>query len=94
MGDEFNSRVMDRIEKIESILEVAVSVQERFAENLRQLLHAQILMTDEVTKLADSVQKLAEAQRRTETRLNTLIKIVEGIAGRARRDSSLPPLVQ
>lgn len=49
----------------------------KFRDDLRQLLTAQVLLTDRVDKLAITVQELAESQKHTDDRLNALIHVVD-----------------
>jgi len=56
----------------------------KFRDDLRQLLTAQVVLTDRVDKLAITVQELAEKQKEltdsekhTDDRLNALIHVVD-----------------
>lgn len=56
----------------------------KFRDDLRQLLTAQVLLTDRldqltvrVDKVAVTVQELAESQQHTDDRLNALIHVVD-----------------
>jgi hypothetical protein len=69
----------DCLDRIEAILEVVANQHmqlteehTRFAQEHRQLLAAQVVLTDRVTTLA-------EAQKHTDEGLNSLIRIVDDI---------------
>ncbi len=69
----------NRLDRIEAILEVVANQHmqlteehNRFAQEHRQLLAAQVVLTDRVNPLA-------EAQKHTDERLNALIRIVDEI---------------
>jgi hypothetical protein len=61
----------------------------RFNEDHKQLLTAQVVLTDRVDKLAitldTAIKELSAAQRHTDERMNALIAVVDGIVRR------LPP---
>ena len=74
----------ERLERIERILEVVAGVQQQFAENHKQLLTAQVVLTDRVDKLAARMDELTQAQKITEqhfqdtdARLGILVKMMD-----------------
>jgi DNA invertase Pin-like site-specific DNA recombinase len=69
----------NRLDRIEAILLRVVETQDRMQLDLKQLLTAQVVLTDRVDRLAQSVADLADAQKHTEERLNALIAVVDDI---------------
>jgi hypothetical protein len=74
----------ERLDRVERILEVVVGVQRQFAEDHKQLLTAQVVLTDRVGKLAARMDELAQAQKITEqhfqdtdARLGILVKMMD-----------------
>jgi hypothetical protein len=62
MGDETNGNQKGRLDRMEELLHVLINEHIDFREEHRELLKAQVV-------LYDSVQKLADAQRKTEEKL-------------------------
>lgn len=86
MSEENGSSRLDRIERMLEMVaadhvrfqgqhEVFAKRHEAFEEEHKRLLAAQVLLTDEMAKLA-------AAQKNTEERLNALIAVVDGIIRR------------
>lgn len=67
----------DRLDRIEAALDMLIADHVKSAEEHKQLLRAQVVLTD-------TVQKLAEAQRHTDDRLNALISVVDDLVRRPR----------
>lgn len=65
-GNEFGRRLT----RLEDFVEV-------LAEGQKQLLTAQIVLTDRLDKLTERVDRIAEAQVHTDERLNVLIKMMD-----------------
>jgi len=61
-----------RLDRLEGLMELLIDGHLQFQQEHKQLLIAQVLLTDEV-------RKLAESQRHTEERLNALIDVVDDI---------------
>ena len=76
MPDQNGSNRLDRIEKlIEAVVSEHIRLVEdhlAFRADLRQLLTAQVLLTDRMSQLA-------EGQKHTDERLNALITVVDGL---------------
>lgn len=72
MPEENGSSRLDRMERM---MEMLIADHVRFDEEHKRLLTAQVLLTDEMAKLAT-------AQRNTDERLNALIAVVDGIVRR------------
>ena len=67
-----NGDGLSRMDRVERVLEMLVDEHAVFQEEHKQLLKAQVVLTDRV-------DKLAEAQQHTEQRLSALIDVVDGI---------------
>ena len=82
MESNGNNGWRERLERIEGIIEAMATRQADFEDAVRaehkRLLTAQVLLTDEV-------RKLAEAQIHTDERLNALIAVVDDLVRRPRR---------
>jgi hypothetical protein len=61
-----------RLDRLEGLMELLIDDHLQFQQEHKQLLTAQVLLTDEV-------RKLAEAQRHTDERMNGLISVVDGL---------------
>jgi len=61
-----------RLDRIERLLETIIEEHLEFRRDLKQLLTAQVLMTESLTQLA-------EAQKHTDDRMNALITVVDGV---------------
>ena len=82
-----------RLDRIEKILEVLTNVQQDMHQEHQMLLRAQVVFGDQLTKLGEKIDKLADAQkalaehtderfRDTDERLGALIKIVDELIRR------------
>jgi hypothetical protein len=83
----------NRLDRIERAIELLIDDHVQFREEHKQLLTAQVVLTDRVDKLAQTMVALAEAQRvtnerladladagkQTDERLNALINVVNDI---------------
>ena len=78
-GEEPNGSGRSRLDRMEGLMELLIDDHVRFQDDLKQLLTAQVVLTDRVDKLTVSVATLAEAQKHTDERLNALISIVDGL---------------
>jgi hypothetical protein len=67
-----------RIQRLEEMMEVLMNRHLDFEQEHKQLLTAQVLLTDEM-------RKLAEAQRHTDERMDALIAVVDGLVQREKR---------
>jgi hypothetical protein len=73
-----------RLERIERALEMLINDHVQFREEHKTLLSAQVVLTDNMAKLAIAQKELAEAQKHTDERLNALIEIVDGVVRKPR----------
>ena len=74
-GTHENGSVDSRLDRLEGLMALLIEDDVQFREEHKQLLTAQVLLTDRVDKLA-----LAEAQRHIDDRLNAPISLVDDIA--------------
>ncbi len=79
-----NGNNSSRLDRLEGLMELLMDDHLKFQQEHRQLLTAQVLLTDRVEKLADTVEttvqaiaSLAETQKHTDERLNALIHVVD-----------------
>lgn len=84
MGDEGNGQGKSRLDRLEGLMQLLIEDHLKFRDDLRQLLTAQVVLTDRVDRLAITVQELAErqkelteSQKHTDDRLNALIHVVD-----------------
>lgn len=86
MAGEQNGHDPTRLDRIEGMIEVLVNEHMRlvnehieFEREHRQLLTAQVILTDRVDRNAQQIAALLEAQERTDDRLNALITTVDNM---------------
>lgn len=86
MANENGTARLDRMERmLEMLIADHVRFQEehdRFQQEHRQLLTAQVVLTDRIDRLTITVAQLAEQQKATDERLNALISVVDDIVRR------------
>jgi hypothetical protein len=68
---------------MEKLMELLIQDHLAFRDDLRQLLTAQVVLTERVDKLAASVQELRESQKGTDEKMNALIGVVDDIVRRS-----------
>lgn len=97
-----NGHDPSRLDRIEGLIEVLVNAHIDFAQEHRQLLTAQVVLTDRIDRLAQEVDRLTgrvdkiasqlsevvEAQKHTDERLNALISTVDDIVRKPPRNAS------
>ena len=83
---------MDRVERM---MELLITDHVKFSDEHKQLLTAQVVLTDRMDRLTTTVQELAEAQKRTDQqmkdsdgRLGILIRMMDEFI---RRNGSKAP---
>jgi len=83
---ESNGHDSSRLDRIEGLIEVLVNEHIEFAREHRQLLTAQVVLTDRMDKLTDRLDRLAvqvselsKVQKHGDERLNALIVTVDGM---------------
>lgn len=87
MGEANGASRMDRVERM---MEMLITDHVKFTDEHKQLLTAQVVLTDRMDRLTTTMQELAEAQKRTDQqmkesdeRLGILIRTMDGfIRGR------------
>jgi hypothetical protein len=67
-----------QLERIEKIIEVVANAQRDMLQNLQIGLQAQIGQGENLTALAENIQRLADAQRLTDQCLKELVASTEG----------------
>ena len=68
-----------RLDRIERALELLIDDHVQFREEHKLLLTAQVVLTDRVDRLAQTVHELSQAQKHTDERLNALIAVVDDL---------------
>jgi ribosomal protein L16 Arg81 hydroxylase len=77
--DSHNGGGPSRLDRLEGLMEMLVEDHVRFQEQHKQLLTAQIVLTDRVDKMAQGILELRESQKHTDERFNALITIVDDL---------------
>jgi len=79
-----NGNGQSRLDRLEGLMELLIDDHVQFQQEHRQLLAAQVVLTErvdkfalKVDKLADSLGELRESQRHTGERMNALIAVVD-----------------
>ena len=62
-----------RLDRLEALFEVLVNRHIEFEQEHRQLLTAQVVLTDRLDRLTSRVDRIAESQLETNEKLNALI---------------------
>ena len=78
------------MERVERMMEMLITDHVKFSDEHKQLLTAQVVLTDRMDRLTTTMQELAEAQKytnqqmkETDERLGILIRMMDGfIRGR------------
>jgi hypothetical protein len=80
-GTHENGSGESRLDRLEGLMALLIEDHVRFSDEHKQLLTAQILLTDRVAKLAGTldtaIKELSASQRHTDERLNALIAVVD-----------------
>jgi hypothetical protein len=75
-----------RMDRLEGLMELVIEDHIRFSGEHKQLLAAQVSLTDHVDKLAGTldtaIKELSVSQRHTEERLNALIAVSDDLVRR------------
>jgi hypothetical protein len=88
MGDNGHESGSERFDRVERILLALAEDHQEFAREHKQLLTAQVVLTERVDTLADRMDKLAVAQLETQEKLDTLIAVVNRIVEGRKPDQS------
>jgi hypothetical protein len=82
MADQNRASRMDRVERM---MELLITDHAKFSDEHKQLLTAQVVLTDRMGRLTTTTQELAEAQKytnqqmkETDERLGILIRTMDG----------------
>ena len=72
-----------RLDRLEGLMALLIDDHVKFQEEHKQLLTAQVVLTDRLDRLVQTVAEtertLKEAQKSTDERLNALINVVDDI---------------
>jgi hypothetical protein len=80
MADQNGASRMDRVERM---MELLITDHIKFSDEHKQLLTAQVVLTDRMDRLTTTMQELAEAQKHTDERMGVLVHMMDGfIRGR------------
>ena len=90
MSDQYSGNGQSRLDRLEGLMSLLVDDHLKFQEEHKQLLTAQVVLTDRLDRLAQTVKDFAAAQaeaqknqtealRSTDERLNALITLVDDI---------------
>jgi hypothetical protein len=80
MADQNGASRMDRVEQM---MEMLITDHVKFSDEHKQLLTAQIVLTDRMDRLTTTMQELAESQKHTDERMGVLVHMMdEFIRGR------------
>lgn len=83
MSDQYSGNGQSRLDRMEGLMGLLVDDHMKFQEEHKQLLTAQVVLTDRLDRLAQTVKDIAaaqaEAQKSSDERLNALINIVDDI---------------
>ena len=74
-GTHENGSGESRLDRLEGLMALLVEDHVQFREEHRQLLTAQVVLTDRLDRF---IKETAEAGKHTDERLNALITIVDG----------------
>ena len=64
-----------RLDRLEGLMALLIDDHVQFQQEHKQLLTAQVVLTDRLDRLAQTVKDVAEAQKNTNEKLNALIEI-------------------
>ena len=71
------------MDRVEQMMEMLITDHVKFSDEHKQLLTAQIVLTDRMDRLTTTMQELAESQKHTDERMGVLVHMMdEFIRGR------------
>ena len=83
MGEQYSGNGQSRLDRLEGLMGLLVEDHVKFQEEHKLLLTAQVVLTDRVDRLAQTldtaVREISEAQKHTDERLNALIAVVDDL---------------
>ncbi len=83
MSDQYSGNGQSRLDRLEGLMGLLVEDHVKFQEEHKLLLTAQVLLTDRLDRLAQTldtaVRELSESQKHTDERLNALIAVVDDL---------------
>jgi hypothetical protein len=88
--EEGKEKRKSRLDRIEAAIELMIGDHEQLRQDYKQVLTAQVLLTDAQEKLTDAQGKLTDAQRKSEEKIAALAERMDRFATQqAERDRSL-----
>ena len=79
MSDQYSTNGPSRLDRLEGLMGLLIDDHLKFQQEHKQLLTAQVVLTDRLDRLAQTVDKLSEGQKHTDERLNALNAVVDDI---------------
>ena len=83
MCEQYSGNGQSRLDRMEGLMGLLVEDHVKFQEEHKLLLMAQVVLTDRVDRLAQTldtaVREISEAQKHTDERLNALIAVVDDL---------------
>ena len=83
MSGQYSGNGQSRLDRLEGLMGLLIEDHVKFQEEHKLLLTAQVVLTDRVDRLAQTldtaVRELSEAQKHTDERLNALIAVVDDL---------------
>ena len=80
MSDEENGHGKSRLDRLEEFTEILLQEHIAFAAEHKKLLTSQVVLNDQLQSLSALQKDLAESQKHTDERMNTLIAVVDDLA--------------
>jgi len=79
MSDEENGHGKSRLDRLEEFTEILLQEHIAFAAEHKKLLTSQVVLNDQLQSLGALQKDLAESQKHTGERMNTLIAVVDDL---------------
>ena len=79
MSGQYSGNGQSRLDRLEGLMGLLVEGHVKFQEEHKLLLTAQVVLTDRVDRLTQTVHELSQAQKHTDERLNALIAVVDDL---------------
>ena len=77
-----------RLDRLEGLMALLIDDHVQFREEHKRLLTAQVVLTDRMDRLTQTMTELAEAQKSTDEKLHALIGVVDDLV--RKRPPQLP----
>ena len=79
MSGQYSGNGQSRLDRLEGLMGLLIEDHVKFQDEHKLLLRAQVVFTDRIDRLAQTVGELSEAHKHTDERLNALIAVVDDI---------------